>query len=122
MPTVEEFSLAVASAVEALPEDMRRDLQGVPVRAEELPADEDLLSGEPPLSPAILGLFRGPPLGEPCEGLEVPCRSVALYRRNLARVVRTREELLEQIRVTLLHEVGHLRGEDDEELAARGLE
>jgi predicted Zn-dependent protease with MMP-like domain len=36
--------------------------------------------------------------------------------------VTSREELLEQIQVTLLHEVGHLRGEDDEELAARGLE
>jgi predicted Zn-dependent protease with MMP-like domain len=36
--------------------------------------------------------------------------------------VRTREELREQIKVTLLHEVGHLRGEDDQELAARGLE
>jgi predicted Zn-dependent protease with MMP-like domain len=47
---------------------------------------------------------------------------VALYRLNLARAVRTREELREQIKVTLLHEVGHLRGEDDQELAARGLE
>jgi predicted Zn-dependent protease with MMP-like domain len=122
LPSEEEFRVAVERAVAALPEDMRRDLHGVPVRAEELPAEEDLLSGQPPLSPAILGLFRGPPLSEPCDGLETPCRSVALYRRNLARVVRTREELLEQIEVTLLHEVGHLRGEDDHELAARGLE
>jgi tetratricopeptide (TPR) repeat protein len=122
LPSEEEFRVAVERAVAALPEDMRRDLSGVPVRAEELPTEEDLLSGQPPLSPAILGLFRGPPLDEPCEGLETPCRSVALYRRNLARVVRTREELLEQIEMTLLHEVGHLRGEDDHELAARGLE
>ncbi len=122
LPSEEEFRAAVERAVAALPEDMRRDLRDVPVRAEELPAEEDLLSGQPPLSPAILGLFRGPPLNEPCDGLETPCRSVALYRRNLARVVRTREELLEQIEVTLLHEVGHLRGEDDHELAARGLE
>jgi predicted Zn-dependent protease with MMP-like domain len=35
---------------------------------------------------------------------------------------KTQEELLAQIRVTLLHEIGHLRGEDDDELAARGLE
>jgi predicted Zn-dependent protease with MMP-like domain len=117
-----EFKAEVARAVAELPEDMRRDLEGIPVSAEELPADEDLLSGEPPLSPSILGLFRGPPLGEPCEGGETPCRSVVLYRRNLARAVRTQAELLEQIQVTLLHEVGHLRGEDDEELAARGLE
>jgi tetratricopeptide (TPR) repeat protein len=119
----EEFREAVARAVAELPPDMRRDLAGVPVAAEELPAPEDLQGGEPPLSPAILGLFRGPPLGEPC-GLEEPspCRSVVLYRRNLQRATRTKEELLLQVRVTLLHEVGHLRGEDDGELAARGLE
>jgi tetratricopeptide (TPR) repeat protein len=122
MPTPEEFRVAVAKAVAALPEDMRRDLEGIPVAAEEIPADADLMSGEPPLSPSILGLFRGPPLGEPCDGSENPCRSVALYRRNLARVASSHAELLEQIQVTLLHEVGHLRGEDDEELAARGLE
>ncbi|HYO59490.1 metallopeptidase family protein [Archangium sp.] len=122
MPSQAEFREEVARAVSALPEDMRKDLTGVPVRAEELPAEEDLLASEPPLSPAILGLFRGPPLGEPCDDAETPCRSVALYRLNLARAVRTREELREQITVTLLHEVGHLRGEDDMELAARGLE
>lgn len=122
LPTEAEFREEVARTVAGLPADMREDLAGVPVRAEELPVDDDLLSGEPPLSPAILGLFRGPPLSEPCDGTETPCRSVALYRLNLARAVRTREELREQIKVTLLHEVGHLRGEDDQELAARGLE
>jgi predicted Zn-dependent protease with MMP-like domain len=120
--SAEAFHDAVARAVSDLPADMRKDLDGVPVTAEEIPKDEDLLSGEPPLSPAILGLFRGPPLGEKCSPDENPCRSVALYRRNLERAVRTGDELREQIRVTLLHEVGHLRGEDDFELAARGLE
>ncbi|MBF5042807.1 hypothetical protein FGE12_10420 [Aggregicoccus sp. 17bor-14] len=119
---VPEFQAEVARAVAALPADMRKDLEGIPVTAEDVPADADLLSGEPPLSPTILGLFRGPPLDEPCDGSESPCRSVALYRKNLARAVTSRAELLEQIQVTLLHEVGHLRGEDDEELAARGLE
>ena len=122
LPPEPEFRKAVADAVAALPEDMRRDLRGIPVTTEELPADDDLLAGAPPLSPTILGLFRGPPLGEPCGEAETPCRSVVLYRRNLARVVRTPEELRKQIEVTLLHEVGHLRGENDGELAARGLE
>ncbi|WP_224243371.1 metallopeptidase family protein [Hyalangium gracile] len=122
MPSEAEFREAVANAVAALPEAMRKDLEGVPVSAEELPADDDLLSGEPPLSPTILGLFRGPPLSEPCDGTETPCRSVVLYRRNLARAASTPAKLLEQIEMTLHHEVGHLRGEDDEELAARGLE
>ncbi len=122
LPPEAEFRKAVADAVAALPEDMRRDLTGIPVTTEELPAEDDLLAVAPPLSPTILGLFRGPPLGEPCGGVETPCRAVVLYRRNLSRVVRTSEELRKQIQVTLLHEVGHLRGEDDGELAARGLE
>jgi tetratricopeptide (TPR) repeat protein len=123
LPSPDAFKEEVAKAVRALPADMRRDLSGVPVTAEELPSDADLLSSEPPLSPAILGLFRGPPLGEDCPlGLDGSCRSVALYRRNLGHAVRSLEELREQIRTTLLHEIGHLRGEDDPELAARGLE
>lgn len=121
-----EFKAEVARAVDELPADMRKDLGGIPVTAEEIPRDDDLTAGDPPLSPAILGLFRGPPLKDRCTAEDTrdggPCRSVALYRRNLARAVKTREELVEQIRVTLLHEVGHLRGEDDYELAARGLE
>ncbi len=123
LPSPDAFKAEVAKAVRALPADMQRDLSGVPVKAEELPSDADLRSSEPPLSPAILGLFRGPPLGEDCPpGSDGTCRSVALYRRNLAHAVRSPEELLEQIRTTLLHEIGHLRGEDDPELAARGLE
>jgi len=118
-----EFREAVNRSVRALPKDMQKDLRGVQVTTEEIPRDDDLREGEPPLSPTILGLFRGPSLSEACPQEDKgPCRSVVLYRRNLARAVTTHEELREQIRVTLLHEVGHLRGEDDMELAARGLE
>jgi|CXWL01.1.fsa_nt_gi tetratricopeptide (TPR) repeat protein len=127
--STEEFRSEVAKAVAALPEDIQNDLKGIPVATEDLPGLADLTAGDPPLSPTILGLFRGPPLNEPCEvepGEEVsspgPCRSVVLYRRNLARAVKTRAEFIDQIRVTLLHEAGHLRGEGDDELAARGLE
>ena len=118
-----DFRREVDRALAALPADMRKDLGGVPVTVEDIPKSEDLLEGDPPLSPTILGLFRGPPIGEPCSADDGPvCRSVVVYRKNLARAVTSREELVEQIRVTLLHEIGHLRGEDDLELAARGLE
>ncbi len=125
MLSPDAFRAELTKAIASLPDDMRRDLKGVPVEAEDLPALDDLTSGEPPLSPTILGLFRGPPLNELCTpepGDKGPCRSVVLYRKNLGRAVKTEAELVEQIRVTLLHEVGHLRGEDDYELAARGLE
>ena len=118
-----DFRREVDRALVGLSPDMRKDLGGVPVTVEDIPKSEDLLEGDPPLSPTILGLFRGPPIGEACSADDGPvCRSVVLYRKNLARAVTSREELVEQIRVTLLHEIGHLRGEDDLELAARGLE
>lgn len=122
-----EFRAELDQTLEGLPADMSRDLEGVAIEVEDLPREHDLVANDPPLSPTILGLFRGPPLGEACEPAPdsapgAPCRSVVVYRKNLSRAVKSRPELVEQIKVTLLHEIGHLRGEDDGELAARGLE
>ncbi len=118
-----EFRAEVARAVAELPPAERAALAGVPVEAAELPALADLIGDDPPLSPTILGLYRGPPLGAPCTPADGPvCRSIALYRRNLARFAHDRAELVRQIRVTLLHELGHLHGEDDDALRDRGLE
>lgn len=119
----EEFQGEVSKLLQSLGPEVKRDLEGVPVSVEDIPDVADLTTGDPPLSPTILGLFRGPPLTEGCLPEDgTPCRSIALYRKNLGRAVQSRDELIEQLRVTLLHELGHLRGEDDGELAARGLE
>ncbi len=45
-----------------------------------------------------------------------------LYQRNLERFARTREELIEQIGITVMHEVGHLIGLDEDDLWERGLD
>lgn len=118
-----EFEAQLQRAVAKLPADMRADLAEVDLHVEDLPADSDLEGDGEPLSPGILGLFRGVPLGEPCEARAYQgCRTIILYRRNLERAVRNRAEFDEQIEVSLLHEIGHLRGEDDDALIARGLE
>ncbi len=122
MFTPEEFSAEVGKAVAALPEDAQESLKGVTVNVEDLPATEDLVAGEPPFAPTILGLFRGPPEGCKVEGDPAPERAIILYRKNLARAVRSRDELVLQIRRTLLHEIGHLRGFDEDELRRRGLD
>ncbi len=131
----------------ALPADFRRDLGGVRVEAADLPELDDLTAEKPPLSPTILGLFRGLPLdyhdeavapsssGRSRKGRAAPppstsgplqCdsgdRTIVLYRRNLLRTVHDGPELDQAILRTLLHEVGHLRGEDDGSLRDRGLE
>ena len=47
---------------------------------------------------------------------------ITLYQNNLERFARTRQELLDEIRITVLHEVGHLLGLDEDELYERGLD
>jgi predicted Zn-dependent protease with MMP-like domain/Flp pilus assembly protein TadD len=117
------FEAEVRRALAELPEAERAALAGVPVQVEEIPALADLTAVDPPLSPSILGLFRGPPLGEPCLPADGPtCRSVVLYRRNLLRFASDRAQVAEQLRVTLFHELGHLHGESDDALRSRGLE
>lgn len=113
-----DFGTLVADEVKALPGPMKTDLQLVQLELAELPDITDLTADQPTLSPTIVGLFRGLPLGMP----DSEPRSIVLYRKNLLRIVATRDELKAQVRTTLLHELGHLRGEDDDELRARGLE
>jgi tetratricopeptide (TPR) repeat protein len=117
------FRREVKTAIAALPEEEKRSLAGVPVEIQDLPDTDDLLAVDPPLSPSILGLFRGPAEDEPCTAADGPrCRSIVFYRKNLLRFAHDRAELERQVRVTLLHELGHLHGEDDDQLRARGLE
>lgn len=137
LPTPEEFRTLVEHEASRLPDAVRADLSAVSLEVADLPAISDLVAEEPPLSPTILGLFRGipmapasPPATEPGGPKVTPSgpasredrRTIVLYRRNLGRAVLTRDDLVAQIRTTLLHELGHLRGEDDEDLRARGLE
>ena len=119
-----DFDAAVERAFTALPEPVRRYLANVPVTVEDLPADHDLVDADPPLPPTILGLFRGAPYGQKLSAdpwSHLPS-SIVLYQRNLERAATTRAGLEEEIATTLVHEVGHFLGLDEDELWARGLD
>lgn len=118
------FDAVVEEALAALPEPIRRYLSNVAIAVEDLPSDDDLSESDPPLSPSILGIFRGAAL--PHKASMDPWShfpsSIVLYQRNLQRFARDRKELVEQIGITLIHEVGHFLGLDEEQLWERGLE
>jgi Flp pilus assembly protein TadD/predicted Zn-dependent protease with MMP-like domain len=116
-PKPEQFALMVREESVHLPPEVLRGLSQTEVQVQDLPEVADLVATDPPLSPGILGLFRPPPDGSPTD--KKP--AIILYRRNLARAARSEEELRREVRDTLLHEVGHLNGEDDEQLRDRGL-
>jgi predicted Zn-dependent protease with MMP-like domain len=121
--TVEEFRKEVDTIIDGLPPERRVRVRAVEVQIADLPDPADLAAVKPPFPPTILGLYRGP-VGRthvaPTADGEAP--SIVLYRKNLARAVKTRAELSEQIRDTLLHEIGHLEGLDEDDLRRRGME
>jgi Flp pilus assembly protein TadD/predicted Zn-dependent protease with MMP-like domain len=117
VPSVSTFSRVVQDEIARLPAPVRDGLSRSAFAIVDLPDVSDLTATDPPLSPGILGLFRPPPEGSP--SAEKP--AILLYRRNLARAAHNEDDLHREVRDTLLHEVGHLNGEDDDQLRDRGL-
>ncbi len=115
-----EFQKEVDAVLATLPADRLARVKQVPIEIVDLPEASDLAAVTPPFPPTILGLYRGP-VGHGAKPGEDP-QSIVLYRKNLARAVKTRGELAEQIRDTLLHEIGHLEGLDEDDLRRRGME
>jgi Flp pilus assembly protein TadD/predicted Zn-dependent protease with MMP-like domain len=111
------FQQIVQDEVARLPPDIKAGLARSNFEVADLPEVGDLTATDPPLSPGILGLFRPPPDGASTNAKP----SILLYRRNLSRAAHNDEELHREVRDTLMHEVGHLNGEDDEQLRDRGL-
>ena len=111
------FQKVVQEEVDKLPPEIKQGLARSNFAVEDLPEVSDLVATDPPLSPGILGLFRPPPDGAPADAKP----TILLYRRNLARAAHSDDELHREVRDTLMHEVGHLNGEDDEQLRDRGL-
>ncbi len=118
----EAFDRAVEEAIEALPEHAKPHLSNCVIDVQPFPSDDDLKDGG--ISPLILGVFTGHAIDErsPIEASHHETARITLYQNNLERFARSREELLEEIRITVLHEVGHLLGLDEDELYDRGLD
>jgi predicted Zn-dependent protease with MMP-like domain len=120
MISAAEFQKEIDQVIATLAPDRRARVQKVKIEIEDLPDQADLQAVKPPFPPTILGLYRGPVGRTPEPDDEPP--SIVLYRKNLGRAVKTRSELTEQIRDTLLHEIGHLEGLDEDDLRRRGME
>jgi Flp pilus assembly protein TadD/predicted Zn-dependent protease with MMP-like domain len=119
-----EFQKEVDAVVAGLPPARKARVRAIKIEVADLPDPIDLAAVTPPFPPTILGLYRGP-VGHAAELPPQPSDepvSIVLYRKNLARAVKSRTELTEQIRDTLLHEIGHLEGLDEDDLRRRGME
>lgn len=118
MPTVsarmtdaQRFESLVRDAIDALPEHFRRRLDNVEIVIEEAPERESLL-----------GHYHGVPLTERGSGYTgfLPDK-ITIYRLPLERRAKSRQELAEQVRITVWHEIAHHFGIDDKRLRELGM-
>ncbi|MGB8020727.1 MAG: metallopeptidase family protein [Candidatus Nanopelagicales bacterium] len=108
----EEFEGLVADALDAIPPELAAKMANVVV----LVADD-----APPGSRSLLGLYEGTPLTERGSWYSgvLPDR-ITLFRLPILRACRSREEVVAEVAITVVHEIAHHFGIDDDRLDELG--
>jgi predicted Zn-dependent protease with MMP-like domain len=108
----------VKQILDELPEELQEAVENVVIHIDDTPSPE-LLADSPHLSPGILGLYIGVPLSRQSvfSGFIFPAQ-IYLFRENIARYAGNRSALRYELRETLLHEIGHHLGLDEDDLRA----
>ncbi|MFP5376802.1 MAG: metallopeptidase family protein [Acidimicrobiia bacterium] len=106
----ERFRRLVEDALDGLPTELGRLMENVAVVVDD---------ASPP--GGLLGLYEGIPLTERYEygGFALPDR-ITVFRRAICAACHDEREVVEQVRVTVVHEVAHHFGIDDERLDELG--
>jgi predicted Zn-dependent protease with MMP-like domain len=104
------FDDAVRAALDELPPEIAAALQNVAVVVED----------ENPEDPDVFGLYHGVPLPERGDVAGLPPDTVSIYRRPLEAAFPDARELRDEIRITVLHELAHYFGFDEERIAELG--
>ncbi|MGO3885708.1 MAG: metallopeptidase family protein [Mycetocola sp.] len=107
-----DFEALVIDELDALPDDMVDGLDNVHFQVEDRPQDGSL---------SLLGLYEGVAITERGQyGYGELPDSITLFREPLLAYCRDMAELREQIHITLVHEIAHYYGIDDNELHRLG--
>jgi len=108
----EDFEQYVADALDSLPEQLLARLDNVAILVEAEPPADD---------PDLLGLYDGIALTDrdSTYTFTVPDR-ILIFRGPLLRMCRDVDELIDEVRITVVHEIAHHFGIDDEQLHAWG--
>ena len=115
----EDFERVVEEALDTIPEELGDLIENVVVVVEDEPSEEDLrAAGLDPEEETLFGIYHGvslPERGPGSFGGALPDR-IVIYRLPLLEYCESRRELLREIRDTVVHEVGHYFGLDEEDL------
>ena len=106
------FEDHVQTALDELPDEIAAALQNVAVVVED----------EHPQDPDLYGLYHGVPLPERGDMAGQLPDTISIYRIPLEESFPDPDELREEIRITVLHELGHYFGLDEDRIAELGYE
>jgi predicted Zn-dependent protease with MMP-like domain len=106
----ERFEELVGEALDGMPDQLWARFDNVAVVVEDANADD----------PDLLGLYEGIPLTDRWDYAGVLPDKISIYRLPLCDVCHDETELVEEIRVTVVHELAHHMGIDDHELHELG--
>jgi len=119
----DDFSGALMKALSELPPMFHDALANVAVIVEEWPPGDLLEELRIPPDDTLYGFYQGVPLPErSIQDSGLLPDVISVYRGPLVEDFPDRTELSRQIRITLLHEIGHYFGMDEEELSRLGYE
>jgi predicted Zn-dependent protease with MMP-like domain len=112
----EQFVEVVEEALDSLPQEFRSRIRNVAFRVEDMPPNQSSLhSGQP--TKLLLGLFHGVPTTKKSVfDLPTGPDHIVLYQKNIEAVCSSEAEVREQIRLTVIHELGHYFGMDEDQL------
>ncbi|HEX9162851.1 MAG TPA: metallopeptidase family protein [Thermoanaerobaculia bacterium] len=112
-----EFDSLVEEALEQLPGRFSDLLENIVVVVEEEPSEDDLELLDDDDDDELLGIYRGVALTERTHDMlpGLPDQ-IAIFRGPILRVARNRRDALREIRETVIHELGHYFGLDDDEM------
>jgi len=111
----ERFTKVVEEVLDSLPEEFRARIHNVAVLVEDLPPNQpSTRSGRRRL---LLGLFHGVPTTQKSFfDLRTGPDYIVLYQKNIEAVCSSDAEIRDQIRRTVIHELGHYFGMDEDQL------
>jgi predicted Zn-dependent protease with MMP-like domain len=104
------FEHLVGEAVDGIPDELWDRFENVAIVVEDEHAEE----------PDILGLYEGFPLTDRLDYAGVLPDKISIYRLPLCAMCEDEEELVEEIRITVVHELAHHMGIDDDHLHELG--
>lgn len=117
-----DFRRLVREALDEIPDELRRQIRNVDLVIEDRPGLADLEAAGLTPRDLLFGLYHGIPLPHRGEyyNLVLPDR-ISIYQEPIEYVCETDDEIREQVRVTVLHEIGHYFGIDDDRLHELGM-